>query len=93
MSAKRNKPKASSKAASSAAATPETHAFKAETARLLQLLIHSVYSEREVFLRELISNAADACDRLRYEAIQNPKLTEDDPRLRIAVVVDPAAKT
>lgn len=74
-------------------ATAESHAFKAETARLLQLLIHSVYSDREVFLRELISNAADACDRLRYEAIQNPKLTEDEPQFRITVLVDPAART
>ncbi|MDP2619768.1 MAG: molecular chaperone HtpG [Hyphomicrobiales bacterium] len=89
-----SKPRKSPKAASSkTVAKAENHAFKAETARLLQLLIHSVYSDREVFLRELISNAADACDRLRYEAIQNPKLTEDEPHFRINIIVDPAAKT
>jgi len=93
MSETRKKAKKPNAAPKKAAAAPESHAFKAETARLLHLLIHSVYSDREVFLRELISNAADACDRLRYEAIQNPKLTEDDPRFRITVVVDSAART
>jgi molecular chaperone HtpG len=93
MSETRKKAKKSKAAPKQAAATPESHAFKAETARLLHLLIHSVYSDREVFLRELISNAADACDRLRYEAIQTPKLIEDDPQFRITVIVDPAAKT
>ena len=50
----------------------ETHRFQAEVAELLHLMVHSVYSEKEVFLRELISNAADACERLRYEAIAAP---------------------
>lgn len=71
----------------------EPHGFRAETARLLHLLIHSVYSDREVFLRELVSNAADACDKLRYEAIAAPALTGDDPQFRISVVIDAAAGT
>ena len=59
------------------AATPpaaETRSFQAEVARLLQLMVHSVYTEKEIFLRELISNASDACDKLRYEAIARPEL-------------------
>jgi molecular chaperone HtpG len=56
----------------------EAHAFQAEVAELLGLMVHSVYSETDVFLRELISNASDACDRLRYEAIAKPELTAAD---------------
>src|SRR5581483_9088266 len=52
-----------------AGAGPESRAFEADVARLLQLMVHAVYSDKDVFLRELISNAADACERLRYEAI------------------------
>ena len=52
--------------------TAETHSFQAEVAELLRLMVHSVYSETDIFLRELISNASDACDRLRYEAIAKP---------------------
>lgn len=63
----------------------EEHVFQAEVARLLHLMVHSVYSEREVFLRELISNAADACDRLRYEAIANPDLLQGDTELKIKI--------
>src|SRR6266850_1973185 len=55
----------------------ETHVFQAEVAELLRLMVHSVYSETDVFLRELISNASDACDRLRYEAIAKPDLIAD----------------
>ena len=55
----------------------ETHSFQAEVAELLRLMVHSVYSETEIFLRELISNASDACDRLRYEAISRPELMGD----------------
>ncbi len=55
----------------------ETHSFQAEVAELLRLMVHSVYTETDIFLRELISNASDACDRLRYEAIGNPALTAD----------------
>ena len=50
----------------------DSRPFEADVAKLLHLMVHSVYSEKEVFLRELISNAADACERLRYEAIANP---------------------
>ena len=62
----------------------ETHPFQAEVAELLRLMVHSVYSETDVFLRELISNASDACDKLRYEAIAKPELLArrrraDDP--------------
>ena len=66
----------------------ESRAFEADVAKLLNLLVHSVYSDRDVFIRELISNAADACERLRYEAIANPALLGDDPALRIAIVID-----
>jgi molecular chaperone HtpG len=66
--------------------TPETQPFQAEVAELLQLMVHSVYSETEIFLRELISNGSDACDKLRYEAIANPDLIADGeaPKIRIA---------
>src|SRR5215468_6333897 len=67
---------------------PENRAFEADVARLLQLMVHSVYSEKDVFLRELISNAADACERLRYEAIATPALTGDDFKPRITLLID-----
>lgn len=67
---------------------PESRAFEADVAKLLRLLVHSVYSDRDVFLRELISNAADACEKLRYEAIASPELLGDDPKPRITVSVD-----
>ena len=67
--------------------------FQAEVSRLLQLMVHSVYSDKEVFLRELISNASDACDKLRYEALTRPELTEADPELRITVTLDSDART
>src|SRR5436305_11888699 len=65
---------------------PETQPFQAEVAELLHLMVHSVYSETDIFLRELISNASDACDKLRYEAIANPSLIADGapPEIRIA---------
>lgn len=69
------------------------HEFKAETARLLHLLIHSVYSERDIFLRELISNAADACEKLRYEALQDDTLLQDDREPRITIMLDKEAGT
>ncbi len=69
---------------------PEAQPFQADVAKLLQLMVHSVYSEKSVFLRELIANAADACERLRYEAIADPKLLgDDDPKPRITIAVDP----
>ena len=60
----------------------ETHGFQAEVQKLLHLMIHSLYSNREIFLRELISNASDAADRLRFEALADPALLEPDPALR-----------
>ncbi len=76
----------------SASGVAETRAFQAEVARLLQLMVHSVYSEREVFLRELISNAADALDKLRYQAIAEPALLEGEGALRIVIAPDRAAR-
>ena len=71
----------------------ESHVFQAEVAKLLHLMVHSVYSDRDVFLRELISNAADALDKLRYEAIAAPALLEEAPLLNIVITPDKAAKT
>lgn len=73
--------------ATTAGAT-ETHAFEADVSKLLHMMVHSVYSDRDVFLRELISNAADACEKLRYEGIANPYLLGDDPQPRIALILD-----
>lgn len=66
----------------------ESRAFEADVAKLLHMMVHSVYSDKDVFLRELISNAADACERLRYEAIANPGLLADEPALRITIAID-----
>jgi molecular chaperone HtpG len=71
----------------------ESHQFQAEVAELLRLMVHSVYSETDVFLRELISNASDACDRLRYEAIANPDLLVEDAELKIRLTPDKDAGT
>ena len=68
---------------------PETHPFQAEVAELLRLMVHAVYSETDVFLRELISNASDACDKLRYEAIAKPDLIGDRP---LAIRIKPDAE-
>ncbi|QIG48126.1 molecular chaperone HtpG [Nordella sp. HKS 07] len=70
-----------------------SHNFQAEVAKLLHLMVHSVYSDRDVFLRELISNAADALDKLRYEAIAKPELLAGAPDLAITVTPDKTAKT
>jgi len=70
----------------------ETSTFEADVSRLLHMMVHSVYSDRDVFLRELISNAADACEKLRYEAIGRPELLGDDPRPRISIAADPDRK-
>jgi molecular chaperone HtpG len=78
---------------SDTAPAAETHQFQAEVAELLHMMVHSVYSERDIFLRELISNASDACDKLRYEAITRPELTADDPQLGITIRGDTAAGT
>ena len=76
-----------------AKASQETHSFQAEVAQLLRLMVHSVYSESDVFLRELISNASDACDRLRYEAIAKPELMGDGAALAIRIRPDEKAGT
>lgn len=73
--------------------TSETLGFQAEVKQLLHLMIHSLYSNKEIFLRELVSNASDACDKLRFEAIDNPALLEGDPELRIRVDFDKEART
>ena len=75
------------------AAARETHGFQAEVRELLQLMIHSLYSHREIFLRELISNASDACDRLRFAAIADGALLATDPELSIRVDADEKAGT
>jgi molecular chaperone HtpG len=74
-------------------AARQTHGFQAEVRELLQLMIHSLYSHREIFLRELISNASDACDRLRFAAIADGALLAPDPQLGIRVDADTAAGT
>ncbi len=74
-------------------ASGKPQAFQAEVAKLLQLMVHSVYSDRDVFLRELISNASDALDKLRYEAIAAPALLEQEPALTITLTPDKAAGT
>jgi molecular chaperone HtpG len=67
--------------------------FQAEVSRLLDIVAHSLYSDRAVFLRELISNASDACDKLRYLSLTEPGLLADDPEFKITVAIDKAAKT
>jgi molecular chaperone HtpG len=69
-------------------AAPETRSFQADVAKLLHLMVHSVYSDKDVFLRELISNAADACEKLRYEGLSNPALLGDDGQPQITVTLD-----
>ncbi len=71
----------------------ESRPFQADVAKLLHLMVHSVYSDKSVFLRELIANAADACERLRYEAIADPSLLGDDAKPRITVALDAENKT
>ncbi len=74
-------------------ATAETHKFQAEVAQVLHLVTHSLYSHKEIFLRELISNASDACDKLRFEAIAKPELLAGDTAFHIDVSVDKDART
>jgi len=73
--------------------TQETRTFQAEVSRLLDIVAHSLYSEKEIFLRELISNASDACDRLRYAAITEPSLIEGDANYRVVVTPVKSSKT
>jgi len=71
----------------------QTLSFQTEVAQLLHLVTHSLYSNKDIFLRELISNASDACDKLRFEALNDPALYEDAPQLEIRVSFDPEART
>ena len=73
--------------------TRETLGFQAEVKQLLDLMIHSLYSNKEIFLRELISNAADAADKLRFAALANNALYESEPELKVRIAVDKAART
>lgn len=71
----------------------ETLGFQAEVKQLLHLMIHSLYSNKEIFLRELVSNASDACDKLRFQAIDHPDLLQGDSELRIRITYDQDART
>ncbi len=73
--------------------TKQTLSFQAEVQQILHLVTHSLYSNKEIFLRELVSNASDACDKLRFEALNNPALYEDAPNLEVRVLIDKEAKT
>ena len=72
---------------------PVTQPFQAEVSELLHLMVHSVYSETDIFLRELISNASDACDKLRYEAIARPELIGEGEAPKIRIIPNKAANT
>ncbi|HLB13358.1 MAG TPA: molecular chaperone HtpG [Burkholderiales bacterium] len=74
-------------------AARQTLGFQAEVKQLLHLMVHALYSNKEIFLRELVSNASDACDKLRFEAISNPALYESDPDLKIRIAFDKDART
>jgi len=71
----------------------QTLAFQAEVQQILHLVTHSLYSNKEIFLRELVSNASDACDKLRFEALDQPSLYEEAPELKVHVSFDPEART
>ena len=73
--------------------TKHTHSFQAEVSQLLHLVTHSLYSNKEIFLRELVSNASDACDKLRYQALNNDAMYEGQSELEVRVAYDKAAKT
>ena len=77
----------------SATLNRETLGFQTEVKQLLHLMIHSLYSNKEIFLRELVSNASDACDKLRFEALNNATLYGDDSELKIHIAFDKAART
>src|SRR5882757_7469297 len=71
----------------------EKRSFQAEVSRLLDIVAHSLYSEKEIFLRELISNASDACDRLRYAALTQPELAGEDSNFRVVLTPDKTARS
>ena len=71
----------------------ETLKFESEVSQILHLMIHSLYSNKEIFLRELISNASDACDKLRFESISNAELIKEDTELKIQIEFDKENKT
>src|SRR3712207_4373710 len=70
--------------------TETVQPFEADVGRVLDLVINSLYKEREIFLRELISNASDACDKLRYASLSAPELLDTDPELKIRILADEA---
>ncbi len=74
-------------------AKPETHSFQTEVQQLLHLMIHSLYSHKEIFLRELIANSSDACDKLRFASVQDGSLMEDGEELAITIDIDKEART
>ena len=71
----------------------EKFSFQAEVGKILDVVAHSLYSQSEIFIREYISNASDACDKLRYESIKNPKLLKNTPDFKILIKIDPKLKT
>ena len=71
----------------------QTLSFQAEVKQILHLVTHSLYSNKEIFLRELVSNASDACDNLRFEALNHPALWEESPNLEVRIAFDAEAKT
>ena len=71
----------------------ESHQFSAEISKVLHLMIHSLYTNKDIFLRELISNASDACDKLRYEALTQPGLLDGESEYRIRISVNKAQRT
>ncbi len=71
----------------------QTLSFQAEVKQILHLVTHSLYSNKEIFLRELVSNASDACDKLRFEALNDSALYEDQPNLEVRVAFDAEART
>jgi molecular chaperone HtpG len=79
--------------ATSSSDASQTLGFQAEVKQLLHLMIHSLYSNKEIFLRELVSNASDACDKLRFEAIDQPALLDGEGELHVRVDFDKAART
>ena len=85
--------KTTTKKTSAKAPKTEKHEFQAEVRELLNLMIHSLYSNREIFLRELVSNASDACDKLRFEVLQNEGLLGGDSELKVEIEVDEEAGT